>query len=46
MQLLTAGREQVWTGDEEALRKRERIYNPRAVASIWSYLVRRLDKRR
>lgn len=45
MQLLTAGREQVSTDDDEALRKRERIYHPRAMASLWAYLVRRLGKR-
>lgn len=45
MQLLTAGREQAWTRDGEALRKREHIYHPRAMASIWAYLVRRLGAR-
>ena len=46
MQLLTAGREQVWTGDEEALRKREYIYHQRARQSVWAYLGRRLARHR
>lgn len=45
MQLLTGGREQVWTGDDEALRKREHIYHPRAMTGVWTYLVRQLDRR-
>ncbi len=46
MQLLTAGREQVWTRDDEALRKREHIYHPRAMASLWAYLGRKLERTR
>lgn len=42
VQLLAGGREAVWTDDEEALAKREHIYHPRALASVWAYLVRRL----
>lgn len=45
VQLLAGGRETVCTGDEEALRKRARIYQPGAIASAWAYLVRRLGKR-
>lgn len=41
VQLLAGGREQTWTSDEEALRKRERIYAPAAQANVWKYLVRR-----
>jgi hypothetical protein len=46
MQLLTAGRETVWTEDEEALRKRARIYQPQALQSVWLYLARQLGKPR
>lgn len=46
IQLLTAGREQVWTRDEEALSKREHIYHPRAMAGIWAYLGRQARRRR
>ena len=42
IQLLAGGREQVWTSDEEALRKRARIYQPGAMTSVWAYLRRRL----
>jgi L-fuculose-phosphate aldolase len=46
IQLLAAGREQIWTSDEEALRKRARIYQAGAIASVWAYLRRRLAKPR
>ena len=46
VQLLAAGRERRWTGDAEARRKRERLYHPRAMQEIWSYLVRRVEHRR
>ena len=46
IQLLAAGREQVWTSDAEALRKRTRIYQAGAIASVWAYLRRRLTKPR
>lgn len=42
LQLLTNGRERVWTSDAEALRKREHIYHARAMASVWAYLRRRI----
>jgi hypothetical protein len=33
-----------WTGDAEALEKRERIYSARALAKVWDYLVRKLPE--
>lgn len=32
-----------WTGDEEALEKRQRIYSPQAIARVWAYLLRKLE---
>lgn len=46
IQLLAAGREQIWTSDEEALRKRARIYHAGAMTSVWLYLRRRHAKPR
>jgi L-ribulose-5-phosphate 4-epimerase len=46
IQLLAAGREQIWTSDAEALRKRARIYQAGAIASVWAYLRRRHAKPR
>jgi L-fuculose-phosphate aldolase len=46
IQLLAAGREATWTSEAEAIRKREHIYHPRALHSVWSYLVRRRERRR
>jgi L-fuculose-phosphate aldolase len=40
-QLLLGGREQAWTPDAEAMAKRERIYQPRALGAVWAYLARR-----
>jgi hypothetical protein len=31
-----------WTSDEEALRKRERIYTPSRIQAIWEYYRRKL----
>jgi L-fuculose-phosphate aldolase len=44
VQLLAGGREQTWTSDEEALRKRARIYAPAAQANVWKYLARRRNR--
>jgi len=44
VQLLAGGRERTWTPDAEALAKRARIYQPRARASAWAYLGRRLGR--
>ena len=43
-QLLTAsaGGWPSWSPPEESLRKREHIYNKRAMAAVWDYLVRQL----
>jgi len=43
-QILTqrAGGSPRWSGDAEALSKREHIYHDRAVDAVWRYLVRRL----
>jgi L-fuculose-phosphate aldolase len=46
VQILAAGREEAWTTDEEALRKRDHIYHPRAMASIWAYLDRHMRRNR
>ena len=46
IQLLAGGRERVWTSDEEALRKRARIYRLDAMTSVLAYLARRLGKER
>ncbi len=46
MQLLTGGREQAWTGDEEALRKRDRLDHPRSVQGVWASLIRQIEHRR
>lgn len=32
-----------WTGDAEALEKRERIYSPKALDRVWEYLLRKLE---
>jgi len=32
-----------WTGDAEALEKRDRIYSPRALDKVWEYLLRRVE---
>lgn len=42
IQLLAGGREKVWTSDDEALRKRTRIYQADAMTSVWEYLRRTL----
>jgi len=42
VQLMAGGREKIWTSDEEALRKRARIYQPDAFAMVWEYFGRTL----
>ncbi len=44
-QLLTSGYGGIasWTGDAEAVEKRERIYSPKAMLKVWEYLVRKLE---
>jgi L-fuculose-phosphate aldolase len=44
-QLLTSGYGGIatWTGDAEALEKRDRIYSPRALDKVWEYLLRRVE---
>jgi L-fuculose-phosphate aldolase len=44
--MVPGGTPRFWTNDTEALVKRARIYNPDALASRWSYLLRRLAKTR
>ncbi len=46
IQLLAGGREKVWTSDDEARRKRDRIYQADAMTSVWAYLARQLAKKR
>jgi L-ribulose-5-phosphate 4-epimerase len=46
IQLLAGGREKAWTADDEARRKRERIYHADAMTSVWAYLTRRLANER
>lgn len=36
------GRDLVWSSDEEALAKRDRVYGPTQIAAAWAYLVRGL----
>ena len=45
-QLLTiaAGGRPAWTGREESVAKRERIYTDEALHLAWDYLVRRLPQ--
>lgn len=38
----TAGGWPIWSPPEESLAKREHIYNERALAAVWDYLVRQL----
>ena len=44
IQLLTGGREQTWTSDEQALAKRDHVYSTRGQANVWAYLTRRLGR--
>jgi len=43
LRTLSYGGDPVWTDDDEALAKREHIYNDAAVHTAWDYLVRRLS---
>ncbi|MGV9868150.1 class II aldolase/adducin family protein [Rhodococcus koreensis] len=44
LRTLAFGGEPRWTDDDEALAKREHIYNTRAVNTAWDYLVRQLPE--
>ena len=40
---MSAGGWATWSGDAEALSKREHCYPPELLAQAWAYLVRQLD---
>jgi L-fuculose-phosphate aldolase len=44
LRTISYGGDPVWTDDDEALVKREHIYNDAAVHTVWDYLVRHLPE--
>lgn len=42
--MVPGGIPRYWTADEEALVKRERIYNAASLANCWAYLLRCLAR--